>query len=202
MIKKKGKFLTFIFSLVPGGGQMYMGFMKEGLSLMSVFAFIIFLGSWLNISPVTFTLPVIWFYSFFDSINKMALSQEELEKQEDKYFFQLDKLPKLNSEVFNKYKMYIALFLIFLGFSVLWKNTFHTITSFLPYYMTEALYRISDRIPQIIVSIFIIYAGVKLINGKKEELNQETYDDEENTEDVTFKEDTENDSREDINNDN
>jgi TM2 domain-containing membrane protein YozV len=41
MIKKKNSFLTFIFSLIPGAGQMYLGFMKRGLSLMSCFFFII-----------------------------------------------------------------------------------------------------------------------------------------------------------------
>ena len=173
MIKKKNKFLTFIFSLVPGGGQMYMGFMKEGLSLMTVFALIIFLGSWLNISPVTFILPVVWFYSFFDSINKMSLTQEELEKLEDDYLFQLDRMPMFNFELFTKHRLYIALLLIFVGFSVLWKNMFNIITEFFPYYIAEGLQRISGRIPQIVVSMFIIYAGVKLINGKKEELDQD-----------------------------
>ena len=37
MIKKKNAILTFIFSLVPGAGEMFMGFMKQGVSLMSMF---------------------------------------------------------------------------------------------------------------------------------------------------------------------
>lgn len=37
MIKKKNAILTFIFSMLPGAGEMYMGFMKQGVSLMSMF---------------------------------------------------------------------------------------------------------------------------------------------------------------------
>lgn len=170
MIKKKNNFLTFIFSFLPGGGQMYMGFMKEGISLLSICAIIIFLGSWLNISPITFVLPVIWFYSFFDSMNKMSLTQEQLEKLEDKYLFQLDKLPSVNPNLIHKYKLYIALLFIFVGLSILWNNTLSVFSTFLPGYAIDVLYRISDRVPQLIVSILIIYVGIKLITGKKEEL--------------------------------
>ena len=35
--KKKSRFLTFCFSLLPGAGEMYMGFMRMGLSLMLLF---------------------------------------------------------------------------------------------------------------------------------------------------------------------
>ncbi len=81
MIKKKGKFLTTIFSCIPGGGQMYMGFMKEGLSLMGMFFFILFLSSWLNIGPMLYVLPVLWFYSFFDAMNsRAALSANDTAK--------------------------------------------------------------------------------------------------------------------------
>lgn len=38
MARQKNKILMFLFSLIPGAGQMYMGFMKQGLSLMTIFA--------------------------------------------------------------------------------------------------------------------------------------------------------------------
>ena len=34
MTRKKNGFWTFVCSLVPGAGEMYMGFFKQGLSLM------------------------------------------------------------------------------------------------------------------------------------------------------------------------
>ena len=35
MTRKKNGFLTLCFSLVPGAGEMYMGFMKQGVSTVS-----------------------------------------------------------------------------------------------------------------------------------------------------------------------
>ena len=31
--QKKSKFFTFMFSFIPGAAEMYMGFMKQGVSL-------------------------------------------------------------------------------------------------------------------------------------------------------------------------
>ena len=42
----------FLFSLIPGAGQMYMGFMKQGLSLMTIFATLCAVGIWLDIKPL------------------------------------------------------------------------------------------------------------------------------------------------------
>ena len=77
MTRQKGKFLTFCFSLVPGAGQMYLGFMKQGLSLMTVFAALCAFSTWLAIGPLLLFAPIIWFYSFFDVINKNSLDPEE-----------------------------------------------------------------------------------------------------------------------------
>ena len=40
----------FLFSLIPGAGQMYMGFMKQGLSIMTIFATLCAVGIWLDIA--------------------------------------------------------------------------------------------------------------------------------------------------------
>ena len=48
---RKNSFFTFLFSFVPGAGEMYMGFMKQGLSLMTLF-----LGFWL------FAFYLIWMH--------------------------------------------------------------------------------------------------------------------------------------------
>ena len=46
--KKKNRFLTFCFSMLPGAAEMYMGFMKTGVSLMSLFMLVIMLAIWMN----------------------------------------------------------------------------------------------------------------------------------------------------------
>jgi len=65
--------LVFLFSLLPGAGHMYMGFMRRGLQLMVLFFGTIWLGSLstpIGISDLVTVLaaPVVWFYSFFDSL--------------------------------------------------------------------------------------------------------------------------------------
>lgn len=37
MKKQKHGFWVFIFSLIPGAGEMYMGFKKQGISIMLLF---------------------------------------------------------------------------------------------------------------------------------------------------------------------
>ena len=37
MQKQKRGFWLFIFSLIPGAGEMYMGFKKQGISIMFLF---------------------------------------------------------------------------------------------------------------------------------------------------------------------
>ena len=37
MTHKKSSFWRFLFSLIPGAGEMYMGFLKMGTSLMALF---------------------------------------------------------------------------------------------------------------------------------------------------------------------
>ena len=56
MTKKRNGFLRFCCSLLPGAGEMYMGFMKMGLSLMSMFFGIIVAASIFPMPPL-FLLP-------------------------------------------------------------------------------------------------------------------------------------------------
>ena len=37
MTRKRRGFWLFIFSLVPGAGEMFLGFFKQGISVMTVF---------------------------------------------------------------------------------------------------------------------------------------------------------------------
>ena len=48
MTKKKSGFWTFLFSWIPGAGEMYMGFMRMGISLMILFWGIIALAVFFN----------------------------------------------------------------------------------------------------------------------------------------------------------
>ena len=73
MQKQKKGFLLFISSLIPGAGEMYMGFFKQGISIMTLFWAIIAIAGGLNISSLVIFLPVLWFYSFFHVHNLNCL---------------------------------------------------------------------------------------------------------------------------------
>ena len=52
MQKQKRGFLLFISSLIPGAGEMYMGFFKQGISIMTLFLAIIAIAGGLNLSLI------------------------------------------------------------------------------------------------------------------------------------------------------
>lgn len=171
MTKKKNQFLTFCFSLLPGAGQMYMGFMKRGLSLMFSFFFLIFLSSWLNIGSLLLVLPIVWFFAFFDTHNLRSMPDEEFEKLKDDYII-LPDLARKNSEfLYSRYRKVLAVVLIIIGFDLLWHNFIELFLGYLPAQLYSFLIRLTDTLPQIIIGIAIIALGVILIRGKKKELD-------------------------------
>ena len=58
---KKHPIATFIFACWPGAGQMYLGYTKRGVSLMTAFMLTIGISGFLNIGIFSILLPVIWF---------------------------------------------------------------------------------------------------------------------------------------------
>ncbi len=65
---KKNSFLTFIFSLIPGSGQMYLGYMKRGVSIMLLFGASFTIGT-RYVNDLVIIVLAIWAYSFFDTWN-------------------------------------------------------------------------------------------------------------------------------------
>lgn len=169
MKKEKSKFLTFGFSLLPGAGHMYMGFMKMGLSLMAAFFFLIFISSWLNIGPLLFLLPLIWFYSFFDCINKRYSTDQEFLLLEDNYLFSLDELVKIDKGIFKKHRLFTGILLLLLGIYLIWNNIIQSLWRYMPNAVYNAINDVTRVAPQIIIGVAIIAVGAKLIIGKKRE---------------------------------
>jgi hypothetical protein len=171
MRTKKNKFLTFCFSMLPGAGHMYIGFMKMGLSLMAAFFFVIFLSSWLNIGPLVFILPLIWFYAFFDCMNKQYSTDEEFLLLEDNYLFSLDEIVKIDKGIFKKHRLFSGILLLLLGVYLIWTNIISGLSRYLPSEVYNVIYAITRVAPQIILGITIIAVGAKLISGKKKEFD-------------------------------
>ena len=169
MRKKRSNFLTFVFSLLPGAGHMYMGFMKMGLSFMAAFFFVIFLSSWLDIGPLLFVIPLLWVYSFFDCINKRSSTDEEFLLLEDNYLFSLDVFVKLDKDIFQKRRVLAGILLLCFGGYLIWNNTLQVLSKYIPYKVYATINNLTRLAPQIIIGVAIVVIGVKLIIGKKKE---------------------------------
>ncbi len=173
MTRKRNKFLTFLFSLIPGCGQMYMGLMKRGFSLLVLFAGGLALVSLLSMEALAFLSAVVWCWAFFDALNLMHLDPEVLDAVEDDFvlFGSRSELPQLHISS-TKLCHAAGVLLILIGAVTIWHCVFSYIYDGIFYYneyIAELLYRLNYYIPRLAVSVLIIWAGVRLIRRKKTE---------------------------------
>ena len=180
MKKKRNGLLRFIFSFLPGAGEMYMGFMKQGTALMLLFFAICGLGGWLNSSFFMLLAVVVWFYGFFHVHNLAGMSDEEFRKQEDVVNLDSSTWKFMGNMEKTKRNKLVAYVLILIGAVSLWKVAMRIIEDIFNSFdiSCDGLYIISNDIPQIFFAALAIYVGVMLIKGKKKELedkNQQNY---------------------------
>jgi hypothetical protein len=69
-LEARSKFLTFLFSFLPGLGHLYLGLTRQGIELMVLFFGVIWLTPWLGGFPFSFLIPIIFFYGIFDALQK------------------------------------------------------------------------------------------------------------------------------------
>ena len=169
MKNRRSKFLTVLFAFLPGAGHMFLGFMKSGVSLMSLFFGVIALGILIHLEPLFFLIPIIWFYAFFDCINKRFCSDEEFEDLSDGYMFSLDKLFAGGGKFLQKRNLILGIILLFLGAFLLWDNVLRLLRNYLPYYIVDNLTNLTSLIPKLFFGVLIIVIGIKLVMGKKRE---------------------------------
>ena len=95
-MQRKSGFLTFCFACLPGAGEMYLGYMKRGLSVMIAFWGLIFVASLLNMGILGILAPIIWAYSFFDTFNLRAQTPEQVAANPDAYLFDVESIAGSN----------------------------------------------------------------------------------------------------------
>ncbi len=175
MTKKKNGFFTFICSLIPGAGEMYLGFMKEGVSIMSLTFLLFGFAVSINIEPVLSLLPIIWFYSFFNVHNKACLSDEEFYALEDHYLFHLDQLIS-DGRFSGRQRTVFGWILILLGICIIWKSTISGFLAALRIFISSEVANMIERtiymVPQYLISLLLIMCGIRLIQNKKKELDE------------------------------
>ena len=169
----KNKFLTFIMSIIPGCGLMYLGYMKKGLQVMLLFATSCFMAyfvaylryfEWI-MAIFIFLLPVIWFYQMFDSMHTVSRMQREgIEVPSDDGFYVPQKAGMLSPAIT---KIVAVIFILAGSFGIIFG--FLDNAYYLFHYETaEIIVRtIRHYLIPAIVSIALIIAGIKLLRGSK-----------------------------------
>ena len=184
MPTRKNKLLTMLFSLCPGAGHMFMGFMHLGLSYMILFfgtiSAMVFLDkiSYYFFEFIGFLLPIIWCYAFFDCLNKCYASDEEYYLLEDKFLFtDGGAMPKLHNFNFrlNRYaRLLLGWILTISGGILLLRNFMEMLARSELLGWESYIYRIfsgiMDGVPRFIGAIAIVVLGLWLIFGKRKEL--------------------------------
>ena len=171
MKKKKNSFFAFCFSLIPGACHMYLGFMKQGLSIMFLLVTNILIAAILGLGVLTVFIPILWFYAFFDAHNKRSLSDEEFEKLEDRFLFYGVNEDEVMALFKGKLRPIIAGVLIFLGFYILYQNIMRFLMNIFPFdFFSNFYHNVLSNMPQVVIAGVIIYIGFRLIAGKRKEL--------------------------------
>ena len=140
------KMITIGLSLIPGAGHMYLGQMRKGLELMSLFFGVGFLSGWLNMSLFLFAMPVRWFYSIFDALHNAEDEAEQAIQSMDLLI-----LVKRHQKLFG-------LFLVLIGLISISEKLLSQYIS----------WQINNTVQTGIIALVLIGTGIWLFTGKKE----------------------------------
>ncbi|MDE6387687.1 MAG: hypothetical protein K2L82_07790 [Lachnospiraceae bacterium] len=176
MQRKKSRFWSFIWSLVPGAGEMYLGFMKMGVSLMLGFMLLIAIAAITNIGALSVFPIAMWFYSFFHANNLAGLDDQAFFEVKDRFLFGLEEwnsIEKLGSKMNEKKKKGVAAVFIVIGVLMLWQAAFSLLCDIFGWdnvILREIYFFMRDDLPRFVVGFAIIWAGMVMIRGKKEDI--------------------------------
>lgn len=178
-MQRKSRFLTFIFACIPGAGQMYLGYMRRGLSLMTLFCGIIFLAAFFSFGLLSILLPVVWAYAFFDAFHLRSQTPEQVLENPDEFLISPDALLGRDWRrlVARRHTLFGGL-LIFVGIYVLYNTLLrHVLWDLYSTFRMTWLGNLLDNMPTLIVAVLIILLGIYLVRGQgfAEEDDEEDY---------------------------
>lgn len=154
---KKSKSIATFLSIFPGAGHLYLGMQRRGIQLMAAFLFSIYILDVLRLGIFLFLIPIIWFYSFFDGLQKASKYGKE----------ELEDTPIIS--YFINHQKWVGIGLVLLGLYYLFSNILLPALS--P--MLSNLINIDIRywfdhyFQTAIVCILLIGGGFKLLMGSK-----------------------------------
>ena len=167
---KKNGILTLLFACIPGAGQMYQGYMKRGLSLITLLFLCIMAGMLLE--PLVLTALIVWMYSFFDTFNLRAQFIAGTAPADDYLVHFNTKDARLTLFFRDSHKL-VGWALIALGAMVAYQNIIMRVLGDVMWRWGQnnpvfrAIYLMLDELPQIVTCVALIVCGLWLVRGPK-----------------------------------
>jgi len=154
---KKSTAIATVLSIFPGAGHLYLGLQHRGIQLMAAFLFTIYILDALRLGLFLFLIPLIWFYSFFDGLQKASRYGKEELYDEPIFGF------------FHQYKRWLGFGLIFIGIYYLLFNGLvpALAPTFREWIQIDLWYWFDRYFQTIILSIILVVIGLKLVKRKE-----------------------------------
>ena len=169
---KKNGILTLLFALIPGAGEMYQGYMKRGLSLITMFCLSVALGAMTQIEVIYIAAPIIYMYSFFDTFNLRAQIGLDAAPADD-YLVHFDMRDRRLEQLMAERHKLLGWLLIAFGGMVAYQNILmNTLGDLLWRWgqtspVFRALYLVMDQLPEVVVCVALIVCGIWLVKGPR-----------------------------------
>lgn len=155
---KKSKSIATFLAIFPGAGHLYLGLQRRGIQLMAVFLFSIYILDILRLGIFLFLIPIIWFYSFFDAMQKVSRYGEE----------SIEDVPII--AYFLNHQKWIGIGLIVVGLYYMAMNiAFPVLSPMLSrFFNLDFQYWFQRYFQTGLVCILLIGGGIKLLSGSKQ----------------------------------
>ena len=169
-MKRKHGLLLFIAACIPGCGEMYQGYMKRGISILTAFCAVFALAVFLEIGALAVLMIPLWLFSFFDSYNLRGQTDAQAESNPDAYLFGLSDMDSRRmSDLLRKRHSLVGWGLVILGVYVFYTTAADWVTDFF-YQFFDAWWIgriLSYDVPRLAVTVGIIALVVWYIRGPK-----------------------------------
>ena len=171
MNRKQG-LLLFISSCIPGCGQMYQGYMKRGVSLLTACFGLIAVAIFLEAGTLLALLPIIWLYAFFDSYNLRNQTEEQAAANPDAFLFGLsdmdsEKMTALCRKRHSVLGWGLILLGVYLFFDTVVERLLSTLTNYFFPQLEWLYWTVVYDAPKLLATVLIIVLGIWLIRGPK-----------------------------------
>lgn len=157
---KKNAFLTFIFACIPGAGQMYYGYMKRGLSMITFFCLFIMAGTLVDVLVVGSI--IVGMYSFFDTYDLIRHLAAGEPKDDDLLLpANWDNIRAILPQHNKLLGWGLIGFGIWALYDILISDWLYG--ALVGYFGYGKAYDFINGIPNVVVGILLVFAGIKLL---------------------------------------